>query len=39
MIKENHHFSEKDFYFPKWEVEHLIIGTFNPSGGESVLNR
>lgn len=36
MIIENHHFSKKDFYFPKWEVEHLFIGTFNPSGGETV---
>lgn len=24
------------FYLPKWEVEYLFIGTFNPSGGEKV---
>lgn len=36
MIKINHHFINEDFYLPKWEVKHLFIGTFNPSGGETV---
>ena len=36
MIKINHHFIDKNFYFPNWEVKHLFIGTFNPSGGETV---
>lgn len=36
MIKVNHHFINEDFYVPRWEVKHLFIGTFNPSGGETV---
>ena len=36
MIKKYHQFKEKEFYFPNWEVKHLFIGTFNPSGGETV---
>lgn len=32
----NHQFSNKDFYFPNWKVNHLFIGTFNPEMGEKV---
>ena len=31
-----HQFKKKMFYLPKWEVEYLFIGTFNPSGGKKV---
>jgi hypothetical protein len=36
MIEIKHHFYNRDFYFPNWDVKFLFIGTFNPSGGESV---
>jgi hypothetical protein len=32
----HHQFREADFYIPTWEVQHLILGTFNPEGGEAV---
>lgn len=32
----DHQFKKEIFYLPKWEVEYLFIGTFNPSGGEKV---
>ena len=32
----DHQFKKEMFYLPKWEVEYLFIGTFNPSGGEKV---
>lgn len=31
-----HQFKKKMFYLPKWEVEYLFIGTFNPSEGKKV---
>ena len=31
-----HQFSNEIFYVPNWEVEHLLLGTFNPEGGEKV---
>lgn len=31
-----HQFSESAFYVPEWDIKHLFIGTFNPSGGEEV---
>ncbi len=31
-----HQLHDKPYYFPDWKVKHLFIGTFNPSGGESV---
>ena len=36
MIEIKHNFYDKDFYFPNWDIKFLFIGTFNPSGGESV---
>ena len=36
MKIREHQFKKKEFYLPKWEVEFLFIGTFNPSGGEKV---
>ena len=36
MIEIIHQFSNEDFYIPKWNVKHLFVGTFNPSGGEKV---
>ena len=35
-MRTNHQFKNNIFYLPKWEVEYLFIGTFNPSGGEKV---
>lgn len=32
----DHQLKNESFYFPKWKVEHLFIGTFNPQGGEKV---
>jgi hypothetical protein len=32
----SHQFQQADFYIPTWEVKHLFLGTFNPSGGEAV---
>lgn len=31
-----HQLSNKDFYFPKWKVKYLFIGTFNPKDGDPV---
>ncbi len=31
-----HHFHNRDFYSPNWEIKFLFIGTFNPLGGETV---
>ena len=31
-----HQFKNQPFYMPKWELKHLFIGTFNPSGGQKV---
>ena len=31
-----HQLNNKEFYFPNWKVKYLLIGTFNPSGGEGV---
>ena len=32
----NHQLHKEPFTIPNWEVKHLFIGTFNPSGGEKV---
>lgn len=32
--KIGHQFLKEEFFFPNWEVETLIIGTFNPNCGE-----
>ncbi len=32
----NHQFSSDSFYIPTWEVRHLFVGTFNPTGGALV---
>lgn len=32
----DHQFKREMFYLPKWEVEYLFIGTFNPYRGERV---
>jgi len=32
----NHKFKNRKFYFPKWELDYLFIGTFNPEFGEDV---
>ena len=32
----NHQLHNESFFFPDWEVEHLLIGTFNPEKGECV---
>jgi hypothetical protein len=31
-----HQLSSDPFYFPDWDVKYLLIGTFNPEGGEKV---
>lgn len=31
-----HQLSTESFYIPQWEIKHLFLGTFNPSGGETV---
>lgn len=36
MKIREHQFKKKEFYLPQWDVDHLFIGTFNPSGGEKV---
>lgn len=30
-----HQFLHKEFFFPNWEIETLVLGTFNPNGGEA----
>jgi len=35
-LRNNHQLKNNIFYLPNWEVKHLFIGTFNPSGGETV---
>ena len=35
-IDYHHQLKNETFYFPKWKVKHLFIGTFNPDGGEKV---
>ena len=32
----NHQFNSESFYIPTWEVQHLFVGTFNPTGGALV---
>jgi hypothetical protein len=36
MKKIQHQFYEEAFYEPTWEIKHLLLGTFNPLGGEKV---
>ena len=33
-MNTDHQFKNNGFYLPKWELDYLFIGTFNPSGGE-----
>jgi hypothetical protein len=30
----DHQFLKKDYFFPYWEIDALVLGTFNPSCGE-----
>ena len=32
----NHQFINEPFFIPDWDIKHLLIGTFNPEGGEPV---
>jgi hypothetical protein len=32
--KINHKFLDNEFNNPKWDVNTLILGTFNPQGGK-----
>jgi hypothetical protein len=32
----NHQLINEPFFIPDWDVKHLLIGTFNPEGGEPV---
>jgi|TARA_B110000977_G_C11000899_1_gene463777 G:T/U-mismatch repair DNA glycosylase len=36
MITDKHQFHNKDFYVPNWDIKFLFIGTYNPSGGDTV---
>ena len=36
LTKIHHQLKNNDKYMPEWDVKHLFIGTFNPSGGEAV---
>src|SRR4051812_20973554 len=36
MTTIRHQFADQSFYLPTWEIKHLFLGTFNPSGGEAV---
>ena len=36
MREIRHQFEAEDWFFPNWELKVLLVGTFNPSGGESV---
>ncbi len=31
-----HQLKDKYFYFPNWELKYLLVGTFNPTGGDRV---
>jgi hypothetical protein len=31
-----HQLSDHTFYYPNWEIKYLLIGTFNPNGGDIV---
>ena len=33
---DTHQLKDKDFFVPDWNVNHLFLGTFNPSGGDPV---
>ncbi len=33
-IEIKHQFFQEDFFFPNWEIDLLVLGTFNPSCGE-----
>jgi len=35
-LVKKHQLSSYQFYIPDWEVKHLLIGTFNPEGGDKV---
>lgn len=36
MLTIQHQLKNEEFYFPYWEIDHLLIGTFNPHLGEEV---
>ena len=33
-MRINHQFLDNDFFFPNWEIDTLVLGTFNPECGE-----
>jgi len=35
-MKTNHQLLEKDFFIPNWDCKTIVLGTFNPEGGEPV---
>jgi|TARA_B110000977_G_C11005413_1_gene465539 hypothetical protein len=35
MRLTSHQFIDESFFFPDCEVEHLLIGAFNPEDGET----
>jgi len=35
-MKINHQLLEKDFFIPNWDCKTIVLGTFNPEGGEPV---
>lgn len=36
MTRINHQLLNQNFFVPKWEINHLFLGTFNPEGGDEV---
>ncbi len=34
--KISHQLANEKFFIPDWPLKHLFLGTFNPSGGETV---
>ena len=36
MIEIRHQLEKDDFFYPKWKLKHVFIGTFNPAGGKKV---
>lgn len=36
MTTINHQLLTNQYYIPSWEINYLLVGTFNPTGGEQV---
>jgi hypothetical protein len=36
MTTINHHLFTNQHYIPTWKINYLLVGTFNPTGGEQV---